>query len=105
MSVKGKVKRLNKQLNDLNYDLKITKRIMENNQIRYMEEKEMLESLIKFFVNNQVGDPAEGGVHIEKKYVDKLDSLGIDIWYELENNAYVIKYKEVNANEENEEFI
>lgn len=65
-------------------------------EMRHEEEKKMLENLIKFFVVNQVGKPAPGGVHIEKQYIDKLDNLDVRVYYELENKAYVINLKEVN---------
>lgn len=93
MSVKGKVKRLNKEVKELTYEIESNQKRYVRDKARYEENKKMLESLIKFFVVNQVGKPADGGVHIERQYVDKLDSLDVDIWYELENDAYVIKLR------------
>ena len=105
MSVKGKVKRLNREVKDLNDEIEYLEYKMECDRKEHREEKEMLESLIKFFVVNQVGKPAPGGVQIEKQYVDKLESLNVKVYYELENKAYVINLKEVNENAKNEEFI
>ena len=62
--------------------------------MQYEYDKAMLEKLIKFFVVNQVGKPEPGGVHIDEEHIDKLDSMNVDIWYEAENKAYVIKLKE-----------
>lgn len=87
MSVKGKVKRLNREVEYL-------KHINEFDQECHKREITMLENIIKFFVMNQVGEPADGGVHIEEQYVDKFDNLEINIWYEPENKAYVIKFKD-----------
>lgn len=91
MSVKGKIKRLNREIKDLNDQLELSRKRHIRDKKQYEQNKQMLESLIKFFVVNQVGKPADGGVHIERKYVAELDSLGINIWYETENKAYVIK--------------
>lgn len=93
MSVKGKVKRLNREIKDLNDEIELSRKRHQRDVARYEENKEMLESLIKFFVVNQVGTPAAGGVHIEKQYVDKVDHMEVYINYELENNAYVIKLR------------
>lgn len=96
MSVKGKVKRLNRWIEYLNDKIERLSYSMELEREQHNREKEMLESLIKFFVVNQVGKLAPGGVHIEKQYVDKLDNLDVKVYYELENKAYVINLKEVN---------
>lgn len=95
MSVKGKVKRLNREIKSLEYILENSIKRHERDKARYERDKEMLESLIKFFVVNQVGKPAAGGVHIERRYVDKLDSLEVNVNYEPENDAYVITLREV----------
>ena len=94
MSVKGKVKRLNRKVEELNSQIEELSYEMECNNYQHKCEKEMLENLIKFFVDNQVGKPAEGGVHIEKQYVNKLDHLNVDVWYDIDYNAYVIELKE-----------
>ena len=96
MSVKGKVKRLNRWIKYLNDKIERLSYSMDLEREQHNKEKEMLENLIKFFVVNQVGKPAPGGVHIEKQYVDKLYNLDVRIYYELENKAYVINLKEVN---------
>lgn len=101
MSVKGKVKRLNREIDDLNDHISYLADKLASEEVQHEKEKEMLESLIKFFVVNQVGKPAAGGVHIEKQYVDKVNSLDIDIFYELENRAYVIELKEVKDEKTN----
>lgn len=95
MSVKGKVKRLNRQIEDLNEYIEDLEYARELDKKRHEDEKKELENLIKFFVVNQVGKPAPGGVHIENQYIDKLNNLDADVWYEVENHAYVIKLKEV----------
>lgn len=94
MSVKGKVKRLNRHIEDLNDQIKDLEYARFLEQFRYKRERKELENLIMFFVTNQVGKPAEGGVHIERQYVEKFENLDVDIWYEVENHAYVIKFKE-----------
>ena len=95
MSVKNKVKRLNRYIEELNEEIKDLEYARELEQFRHKRERKELENLIMFFVENQVGKPAEGGVHIERQYVEKFDRLDVDIWFELENDAYVIKFKEV----------
>ena len=96
MSVKKKIKRLNRWVEYLEEELERTRRSMKHEQWRHEKREEELENLIKFFVINQVGKHAEGGVHIDKEYIDKIKSLGVDIWYEDYNGAYVIKFKEVD---------
>ena len=96
MSVKGKVKRLNREVEYLNSQIDFLLRTMKHDRFQHEHEKAMFENLIKFFVVNQVGKPAEGGVHIDRDHIDKLDSLGVNVWYDFENEAYVIKLKEVN---------
>ena len=94
MSVKGKVKRLNRHIEDLNDQIEDLEYARFLEQFRYKRERKELENLIMFFVTNQVDKPAEGGVQIDRFHVEKFENLDVDIWYEVENDAYVIKFKE-----------
>ena len=94
MSVKKKVKRLNREVEYLNNKIEELKYDRELDKRIYERERKELENLIMFFVTNQVDKPAEGGIHIERQYVEKFEHLDVDIWYEVENHAYVIKFKE-----------
>lgn len=96
MSVKGKVKRLNWEVKYLNDRIADLEYIIDVNKTQYEDDKNMLENLIKFFVVNQVGKPAAGGVHIDKCYIDKLNDLKIDVQYEIDCRAYVIRLREVS---------
>ena len=87
MSVKGKIKRLNREVEYLNKHI-------DRLNFDYLHTIDMLENLIKFFVMNQVGRPADGGVQIGDQYIDKVRPLEIKIWYESYNKAFIIKLEE-----------
>lgn len=90
MSVKNKVKRLNRELERLNQEiikLNKTNKTLENKKIR---DKELLENIIKFAITNQVGG-IRGGMQIEKYGIDKMQDLHLSIDYEPMTNSYLLK--------------
>ena len=95
MSVKGKVKRLNKKIKESYSQIACLEYTIDAEKVKYERERTTLRNLIKFFVTNQVDDLAEGGVQIDREYVDKLKDMDVNIWYDIDYNAYVIKLKEV----------
>lgn len=96
MSVKGKVKRLNKELIKLRYDLE-TERLL-NRRLRQKLDKQtessvytrQLENLVKFAITNHMGK-LRCGMQIERYGIDKMQDLRLSIDYMLENNSYIIR--------------
>lgn len=103
MSVKGKVKRLNKKIEEMQDELQIYK--LSNSRLRdkadwlkiglenRMENKqytETLENIVKFAITNHVGS-LRGGIQIERYGIEKMQDLNLRIEYLSEFNCYIIK--------------
>lgn len=103
MSVKGKVKRLNKEIKDLKEELQTYQ--LSNNRLKNktdrlkveLEEQkadkqytEQLENIVKFALTNHIGN-LRGGMQIERYGIDKMQDLRLSIDYEPMFNSYVIK--------------
>lgn len=81
MSVKGKIKRLNRELEEMR-----RKNIIQADRILYLEEhredktprEEMLENIIKFALTNHIGN-LRGGMMIEASSIDKMQQLKLKI--------------------------
>lgn len=105
MSVKGKVKRLNKRIENLQEELQtyqLFNSILRNKNDRLNIElegqkadkqyTEQLENIIKFAITNQIGG-MRGGMRIERYGIDKMQDLRLSIDYQPEFNSYIIKVK------------
>lgn len=103
MSVKGKVKRLNKEIKDLKEELQTYQ--LSNDRLRNKNDKlkteleeqkadkqytEQLENILKFAITNHIGN-LRGGMQIERYGIDKMQDLRLSIDYMLENNSYIIR--------------
>mgnify|MGYP007083913461 CR=1 FL=1 len=91
MSVKGKVKRLNKELIKLRDDLETER--LSNRRLRQKLDKqytEQLENIIKFAITNHIGN-LRGGMQIERYGIDKMQDLRLRIDYQPEFNSYIIR--------------
>lgn len=96
MSVKGKVKRLNKKIEEMQDELQTYK--LSNNRLKIelesqMENKqytETLENIVKFAVTNHIGS-LRGGIQIERYGIEKMHNLNLRIEYLPEFNCYIIK--------------
>lgn len=96
MSVKGKVKRLNRQIEKLNCEL-IQLETLKNNNKRIIEDYssdlekiKIYENIIKFAITNHIGN-LRGGMQIERYGIDKMQDLKLSIDYMQENNSYIIR--------------
>lgn len=96
MSVKGKVKRLNRQIEKLNCEL-IQLETLKNNNKRIIEDYssdlekiKIYENIIKFAITNHIGN-LRGGMRIERYGIDKMQNLRLDIDYQPEFNSYIIR--------------
>ncbi len=103
MSVKGKVKRLNRQIDDLQEELQICK--LSNSRLRNKNDRlktelegqkadkqytEQLENILKFAITNHIGN-LRGGMGIERYGIDKMRDLRLSIDYQPEFNSYIIR--------------
>lgn len=96
MSVKGKVKRLNKEIIKLQDELE-TERLSNSRLRQKLDEKEQsvryieqLENIVKFAVTNHIGN-LRGGIRIASPELYKLNKLKLSIEQELMYNSYIIK--------------
>jgi len=93
MSVKGKIKRLNKQLKESKDELETYK--LSNSRLREkldsQKDNKILENIIKFAVTNHVGN-LKAGIMIDAASVDKMKDLRLLIDRNEEcGRAYVIR--------------
>lgn len=96
MSVKGKVKKLNKELIKLRDDLETER--LSNRRLRQKLDKQtessvytrQLENIVKFAITNHIGN-LRGGMRIERYGIDKMQNLRLNIDYQPEFNSYVIR--------------
>lgn len=96
MSVKGKVKRLNKELIKLKDELETetlsNRRLKQklNKEKQFSDYVRQLENIVKFALTNQIGN-LRGGMQIERYGIDKMQNLRLSIDYVPENNSYIIR--------------
>ena len=103
MSVKGKVKRLNKEIDNLQKELQTCQ--LSNSRLRNKSDrlktelegqkadnqyKEQLENILKFAITNHIGN-LRGGMQIERYGIDKMQDLRLSIDYQPEFNSYVVR--------------
>ena len=103
MSVKGKVKRLNKEIDNLQKELQTCQ--LSNSRLRNKNDRlktelegqkadnqytEQLENMLKFAITNHIGN-LRGGMQIERYGIDKMQDLILSIDYMPENNSYIIR--------------
>lgn len=99
MSVKGKVKKLNKKIENLQEELqKLQTCQLSNSRLKTeLEEQkvdkqytEQLENILKFAITNHIGN-LRGGIQIERYGIDKMQDLRLSIDYQPEFNSYIIR--------------
>ena len=103
MSVKGKVKKLNKKIENLQEELQTYQ--LSNSRLRNKNDRlkaelegqkadkqytEQLENILKFAITNHIGN-LRGGMQIERYGIDKMQNLKLSIDYAPENNSYIIR--------------
>lgn len=91
MSVKSKIKRLNKKLEELDKEVQTITNIRNIENNKHEKEKKSLENVIKFMVKNNIKNIPSGGIQVGRKYIDEMDFYNINISYEYENDSYIIK--------------
>lgn len=99
MSVKGKVKRLNKEIEKLYGENIILSNVIENlKRIEEyycisLEKNKLYENLIKFFITKHIGDIRGGGMQVHRYGIDKMNGLKLNIEYQPKFNSYIIKVR------------
>lgn len=92
MSVKGKVKRLNKENRRLEEELETYK--LSNSRLRekmaMQTSNELLENIIKFAITNHVGG-LRAGMAIDWFGIDKMSDLKLDIDRNTMEHAYILR--------------
>lgn len=96
MSVKSKVKRLNKEILKLQDELETER--LSNKRLRAKlddrtadsEYTKGLENIVKFAITNHMGG-LHGGMRIDRYGIDKMQDLKLMIDYEVHFDSYIIK--------------
>lgn len=99
MSVKSKVKICNAEIQKLNNDIKNLKSELEayelsNSRLREklssQIDNKMLENIVKFALTNHIGG-LYGGMTIERRGIDKMQDLKLDVEYDSMYNSYIMR--------------
>ena len=96
MSVKNKVKRLNKEIINLKDEIETinlsNKRLREklDEEKQYKQHTEQLENIVKFAITNQIGG-IKGGIAIDWFGIDKMQDLKLDIEENIIEHTYIIR--------------
>ena len=103
MSVKRKIKRLNKQIKELQEELQIyklsrctLKSNLDHLKLELAKQEtdkqytKQLENIVKYALTNHIGN-LRGGIRIERYETDKLQNLKLNVIFEPESNSYIIR--------------
>lgn len=96
MSVKSKVKRLNKEILNLKDQLETinlsNSRLKVKLDIQKQDEQyiKQLENIVKFAITNHIGN-LRGGIQIDRYGIEKMQDLKLMIDYEPQFNSYIIR--------------
>lgn len=96
MSVKNKVKRLNKEILKLKDELetmnlsnkRLREKLDEEKQCRQYTEQ--LENIVKFAITNHIGG-IRGGMAIDWFGIDKMQDLRLDVEKSIIDHAYIMR--------------
>ncbi len=92
MSVKNKVKRLNKEIKKLQDELEtyqLSNRRLEQ-KLDTQNNNEMLENIIKFAITNHIGN-LKGGMMIDINTIDKMKELRLNIERNNFEHSYIMR--------------
>jgi hypothetical protein len=96
MSVKTKVKRCNKEIKRLESRVKdleiqndnLRKNILKNDD--NSEKTKLYANIIKFAITNHIGG-LNAGMKIERRGIDKMQDLSLNVEYEPMFNSYIMR--------------
>ncbi len=90
MSVKGKVKKCNKRISQLEEEINDLKTKLLNKQIENSSKEQLYENIIKFAITNQIGN-LKGGMMIDYFGIDKMKDLKLSIESNPMEHAYIMR--------------
>ena len=90
MSVKGKVKRINRELENLNREIAELKKKNNILEIKKDKDKILLENIVKFAITNHVGG-LRAGMAIDWDGIDKMKDLKLDIETSAYEHSYIFR--------------
>ena len=94
MSVKSKIKRLNRELEQLKQDNKAQASYIAHIELNRNKPKreELLENIIKFAITNHIGN-LRGGMMVDCYGIDKMNNLILDIERSPFEHAYIMRVR------------
>ena len=90
MTVKGKVKRPNNRIGQLEKEINDLKSRLFNKQMENSSKEQLYENIIKFAITNQIGN-LKGGMMIDFFDIDKLKDLKLSIESNPREHAYIMR--------------
>lgn len=92
MSVKNKVKKLNKEIKKLQDELETYQlsNIRLKQKLDMQNNNEILENIVKFAITNHIGN-LKGGMRIGCEGIDKMNDLKLNIEHNVFNNSYIMR--------------
>lgn len=90
MSVKGKIKRCNKRIEELENEISKLRKTVNIKAIENSSREQLYENIIKFAISNHLGG-LEGGIAIDEVSIAKMKDLHLDIERSHVTHAYVMR--------------
>lgn len=92
MSVKSKVKRLNRKIAELEQEIDSLEKMHSQEKKMNSGNVQLYENIIKFALTKHIGRlRLRCGMLIDKNGVDKMSELNLDIEYNCMENAYFMR--------------
>lgn len=92
MSVKSKLKRLNRELEQLKQDNMAQAKYIAHIELRKDDKIELLENIIKFAITNHIGN-LQGGMMVDCDGIDKMNNLKLDIENSHFEHVYIMRVR------------
>lgn len=92
MSVKSKVKRCNKKIQDLENVIYELRRELLNKTVQVSSKEQLYENIIKFAITNHIGG-LSGRIMIDLCGIDKMNDLRLDIESDYREHVYVVRVR------------
>lgn len=91
MSVKNKVKKLNKEIKKLQDELETYRlsNIRLKQKLDMQNNNEILENIVKFAITNHIGK-LKCGMRIDCEGIDKMKDLKLNIEHNVFDNSYIM---------------
>lgn len=90
MSVKGKVRRCNKKIVELEQEINKLRTELYNKTVSKSAKEQLYENIIKFAITNHIGN-LRGGMMVDYSGIDKMNNLRLDIESNHIEHAYIMR--------------